>query len=68
MSNPMIMASEVAEIFKVSKRKGYSIIDQLNCELREKGYITIAGRVSRKYFFERTGLESPTENLQERNE
>ena len=30
------------------------IIKKLNTELKEKGYITVAGRVSRKYYEERT--------------
>ncbi len=33
---------------------GYRIIRRLNDELKEKGFITVAGRVSKKYYLERT--------------
>lgn len=57
MASRMITAAEVAEIMDCSERYGYSIIKQLNKELAEKGYITRRGRVSRRYFFERTGIK-----------
>ena len=31
----------------------YKIMQQLNKELKAKGYMTIAGRVNRKYFMEK---------------
>ena len=34
-------------------KKAYSLIQELNAELKEKGYLTVTGRVSRKYFEER---------------
>lgn len=37
----------------VSEGKAYKIIRQLNDELKAAGYLTVAGRVSRKYFEER---------------
>ncbi len=55
--NFMMTASEVAEIVRVSERTGYTIIKQLNQELKAKGFITQAGRIPRKYFFERIGLD-----------
>ena len=57
MSKPMITSEEVAEIMEVSKRTGQEVIRQLNKELKANGFIVIAGRAPRKYFFERTGLE-----------
>lgn len=57
MASQMITAAEVAEIMDCSERYGYNIIKQLNQELAEKGYITRRGRVSRRYFFERTGIQ-----------
>lgn len=57
MARQMITAAEVAEIMDCSERYGYIIIKQLNQELAEKGYITRRGRVSRRYFFERTGIQ-----------
>ena len=46
-------ADEVAEELDVSKAYAYKIILQLNDELSAKGFITVAGRVSRQYFSER---------------
>lgn len=44
---------DVIEMLGVSRSKAYSIIQGLNAELKKKGKITVAGRVPRKYFFER---------------
>ena len=58
-----VKAADVAEDFGVSEGKAYAIIKRLNNELKEKGYITVAGRVSRQYYLERT-YESPDTSLQ----
>lgn len=57
MSKLIMTAAEVAEIMEVSERTGYNVIKQLNSELEAKGFLTKAGRIPRKYFYERTGLE-----------
>ncbi|WPC42788.1 transcriptional regulator [Clostridium sp. JS66] len=44
---------DIKNILGVSKSKAYKIIQQLNKELKEKGYITIAGRIPIKYFKEK---------------
>ena len=44
---------EVAQELGVSKSYAYKIVQQLNKELKEKGYLTISGRVNRKYFQEK---------------
>ena len=44
---------EVAKELGVSKSYAYKIVQKLNAELRAKGYLTISGRVSRKYFLEK---------------
>ncbi|QUA54095.1 helix-turn-helix domain-containing protein [Aristaeella lactis] len=46
-------ATDVAEYLGVSESKAYKIIQTLNKELKEKGFITIAGKISRVYFLER---------------
>lgn len=56
MSKQMITAKEVAEILECSERYGSTIINRLNQELDQKGYITVRGKVARRYFFERTGI------------
>lgn len=47
-------AYEVCEMLGIASSKAYRIIKQLNQELEEKGYITIAGKINKKYFHERT--------------
>ena len=44
---------EVAEALDVSKPYAYKLIRELNGELKRKGCITIAGRIDRKFFFEK---------------
>lgn len=44
---------EVKALLGVASTKAYAVIKQLNNELQQKGYITISGKVSSKYFFEK---------------
>lgn len=44
---------EVAKELDVSKSYAYKLVQKLNEELQEKGYLTVAGRVSRSYFEEK---------------
>ena len=53
MNNKFICAEEVAQELSVSKPYAYKLIKRLNDELKEKGFITISGRVNRQYFNER---------------
>lgn len=48
-----IKVDQVAEELGVSKSFAYKIVQKLNAELKEQGYLTVAGRVSRKYFLEK---------------
>jgi hypothetical protein len=48
-----IRVGEVAETLDVSITHAYKVIRDLNAELKAKGYIVTAGRLSRKYFEER---------------
>ena len=48
-----VTAQEVADILRVSKPYAYKLIRQMNEELEAKGYITIPGKVSCKYFEEK---------------
>lgn len=45
-----VTASEVAEELGVSKPVAYKLVRQMNEELNQQGFITIAGRVNRSYF------------------
>ena len=51
MENRFIRAEDVAQELNVSKPYAYKLIRQLNEELKAKGFITIAGRVNRQYFY-----------------
>ena len=53
LKKQFIGAKEVAEITGSSESKAYSIIRQLNDELKDKGYVIIRGKVSRAYFEEK---------------
>ena len=60
MNNKFICAEEVAQELSVSKPYAYKLIKRLNDELKEKGFITISGRVNRQYFSERLyGMGNP---------
>lgn len=48
-----VTAGEVAQELGVSKPLAYKLVRQMNKELEERGFITIAGRVSRKYYEEK---------------
>ena len=37
----------------ISKSHTYKVIHKLNAELRDKGYLTISGRVNRNFFMEK---------------
>ena len=56
-------ASEVKELLGISQSKAYQIIRLLNNELSAKGFLIVAGKVSRQYFNERFyGTERSEEN------
>ena len=50
MDNKFIRVDEVTQELSVSKPYAYKLIKKLNDELKEQGFITIAGRVNRQYF------------------
>ena len=54
--NKMVTVDEVMDILQVGKSTAYHTMQRLNNELKKKGYITHAGRVSRSYLMERCGL------------
>ena len=37
----------------VSKSYAYKIVKKLNAELKERGYLTVSGRISKKFFMEK---------------
>lgn len=53
---PYYTAEDVQKLLGIGSSKAYHIIRQLNDELKSKGFITVAGKVSKKYFRERVAL------------
>ena len=53
MANQFMRADEVAKELGISRSYAYKLIRQLNQELKERGFLTIAGRINRDYFQER---------------
>ena len=49
----MVTAVEIVSDLGVSRAYAYNLIKRLNAELEAKGYITISGKVSRKYYEEK---------------
>lgn len=50
-------AEEVAKELEISVSHAYKVMRSLNAELKAQGYMTIAGRVNRKFFKEKFGYE-----------
>ncbi len=48
---------DIQEILQEKESKAYKVMQQLNKELRQKGFLTKQGVVNAKYFNERYGLE-----------
>ncbi|KQB77488.1 hypothetical protein [Clostridium butyricum] len=48
-----LKVEDVMKLTGVSQSKAYKIIQLLNKELKDKGYITIAGQVPTKFFSEK---------------
>jgi len=51
-----LTATEVADILHISRSSAYRIIQRLNSELKAQGKITIAGKISCRYFYENVYL------------
>ena len=59
MSKYVYTAKDISEICGISESKSYQVIRQLSEELKEKGFLTFAGKVSAAYFNERMyGMKS----------
>ena len=48
-----VRAEEVARELGISKPYAYKLVREMNEELKQKGFLTIPGRVSRNYFEEK---------------
>jgi len=45
--------TDVMQLFGIKQSKAYAIIKMCNSELQKKGYITVSGRVPKRYLNER---------------
>lgn len=46
-------ASDVAKLMGVSVATAYRIIRDLNSQLQQQGFITVSGKISSRYFYEK---------------
>lgn len=56
MNDELIGVKEVMEILKVSKSKGYSIMQNLNKESKKMGFYVISGRVPKQFLLEKFNI------------
>ena len=49
-SKNFLNAADVSEYMGISIPMAYKIIRRLNDELKAQGYITVAGKINRRYF------------------
>ena len=52
-----LSVADAMQITGLSKSVCYKIIEKTNKRLKEKGYITVAGKCYRKAFYEALGIE-----------
>lgn len=52
-NNNFMRVEDVAKDLGISKSYAYKIVQKLNADLRAKGFLTISGRINRKYFLEK---------------
>lgn len=45
--------NDIMNILGVKKSKAYAIIKQLNHDIHQMGYLTVKGKVPKKYFYEK---------------
>lgn len=55
MSDDYFMtADDVAKALKVSKSFAYKVIRQMNDEMQKLGFFTVAGKVNKQFFLDKT--------------
>lgn len=53
MAKQIMNVRDVMAVLEVSESKAYSILRELNSELKERGFITIPGKVPTSFFEEK---------------
>ena len=51
--NVFIRVGDMVNELQISKAHAYKLMQKMNDELKEKGYLTISGRVSRQFYEEK---------------
>ena len=60
MKKQSLTAKDVSEIIGISDAKAYGLIREMNAELKEQGYLTVAGKVPIAFFKKKCyGYEIP---------
>lgn len=54
VENKFFNIKDISEMLGISETTAYRLIKKLNEDLKKKGMITISGRISKRYFQERT--------------
>lgn len=52
----LITVDKVCELCKIKKKTAYKLMQEINKELKEEGYLIVRGRVNEKRLKERLGL------------
>ena len=52
MGKVFMSAEEVAGVMDISKSYAYKVIQRMNEKLEKKGFITMQGRIDRKFFYD----------------
>ena len=62
-STSFMRVDEVAQELSISKSYAYKIVQKLNAELKEKGFMTISGRVNKQYFIDKLQERNPNKDV-----
>jgi hypothetical protein len=52
MEKLFLSVEDVAEVMSISVSYAYKVIQRMNRELKKRGFVTMHGRIDRKYFFD----------------
>ncbi|MFI3249532.1 MAG: DNA-binding protein [Eubacteriales bacterium] len=52
-NSQFITPHEVSQLLQISVSHSYKLVREMNEQLKAQGYMTISGRISRKYFQEK---------------
>ena len=56
-------ADDVAKALKISKSFAYKVIRKMNAELQEQGFFTMAGKVNKQFFLDKTCYDAGVKRI-----